>query len=86
LPNIVNPENSESLMSSIWDPIPLHTRILEILEKKKALNDDELYKILCTQLDISQKELNNILLKLEVRGLIRVFNLTKNKRRVELIT
>jgi Fe2+ or Zn2+ uptake regulation protein len=73
-------------MSDVWEPIPLHTKIIEILEKKKALNDDELYKLLKTQVrDLSRRELKNVLLKLEIRGLIRVFNLTKNKLRVELI-
>ena len=73
-------------MSDVWEPIPLHTKIIEILEKKKALNDDELYKLLKTQVrDLSRRELKNVLLKLEIRGLIRVFNLTKNKQRVELI-
>jgi transcription initiation factor IIE alpha subunit len=73
-------------MNHVWDPIPVHTRILEILEKKKAMNDDELYKILYTQLNnVGKRELNKVLLKLEIKGLIRVSNLTKNKKRVELI-
>jgi Fe2+ or Zn2+ uptake regulation protein len=73
-------------MSNLWEPIPLHTKIMEILEKKKALNDDELHKLLKMQVhDLSRRELNNVLLRLEIRGLIRVFNLTKNKKRVELI-
>ncbi|MEM3607123.1 MAG: hypothetical protein QXE30_05730 [Candidatus Bathyarchaeia archaeon] len=73
-------------MSKIWSSTPLPLFIVETLEKKKSMIDkDELLKEIKEKYDeISFRELNNILLKLEVLGVIRVSRLMKGKRIVEL--
>jgi DNA-binding PadR family transcriptional regulator len=48
--------------------------------------DGELYKALLEAYgEICPSDLNKALMKLEVDGLIRVYTLTRNKRRVELV-
>lgn len=73
-------------MSKYWDVQPLYTAIVETLLKKKGnLTDTELYTALKkTHKDVSLRELNKTLMMLEVEGVVQVFNLTKNKRRVEI--
>lgn len=75
-------------MPKFWEVRPLHTTIVELLGKKqRASTDVELYKSLKEYYDdLSFGSLNKTLMKLEVGGIVRVFNLTKNKRRVELVT
>lgn len=75
------------MLSKFWDPQPLHTTIVELLEKKHGvLTDGELYKALKASPDeLSLRTLNKALMKLEVDGIIRVFELTKNKKRIELV-
>ena len=75
------------ILSKFWDSQPIHTTVVELLEKKKGvLTDGELYKALKTSSDeLSLRTLNKTLMKLEVDGIIRVFELTKNKRRIELV-
>jgi len=65
--------------------IPIHIAVIEILSKKGALNDTELYKEVKKAInDLSFRELNRTMLKLEVAGFIKVSRLMKEKRRVEL--
>ena len=73
-------------MTKYWSALPLHTCIVEILLKKGGtLTDTELYQALRKSYgDLSLRELNNTLLSLEIDGIIHVFRLTKNRRRVEL--
>jgi Fe2+ or Zn2+ uptake regulation protein len=72
-------------MIKIWTPIPAHITVMEILSKKGALNDSELYKeVKKTIGDFSFRELNNVMLKLETKGFIKVSRLMKGKRRVEI--
>ena len=69
-----------------WDPHPLSLSIVEILQRKGALTDIELLgEIKETHGEISFRELNGMLLKLEVTGNIRVSRLMKGKRQVELV-
>jgi len=73
-------------MNKMWDPIPLHTAIIEVLAKKGNLTDAELLKDLDSKYNwISARELNRTLMKLEIRGVIRVSRLMKNKKMVELV-
>ena len=74
-------------MTKYWRPLPLHTCVVEILLKKGgALTDTELYQALRKSYgDLSLRELNKTLMRLEIEGIIHVFRLTKNIRRVELI-
>ena len=73
-------------MPQHWEPIPLYTYIIELLEKKKgASTDDDLYKTLKERFgEIDSRTFNKALMKLEVSGLIRVSSLSKNMRNIEL--
>jgi Fe2+ or Zn2+ uptake regulation protein len=73
-------------MTKYWPVLPLHTCIVEILlTKGGALIDTELYQALRKAYgDLSLRELNKTLMSLEIEGIIHVFILTKNIRRVEL--
>jgi DNA-binding PadR family transcriptional regulator len=73
-------------MGKIWGPIPPQLAIVEVLEKKGATTDTELLKeVEDAYGEMSFRELNGLLLKLEVTGVVRVSRLMKGKRRVELV-
>jgi len=60
--------------------------VVETLHKKGAMTDIELLSEMKDSYgDLSFRELNRTLLKLEVEGVIRVSRLMKGKRRVELV-
>ena len=60
--------------------------IVEILEKKGPMTDIDLLKQLKSDIgDVSFRELNRELMKLELAGILRVSRLTKGKRLVELV-
>jgi len=68
-----------------WRPHPLYTAVVEILERKGPLSDDELFNSVKQDYEeIGFGDLNKAMLKLEVEGRIYVSTLTKGKRRVEL--
>lgn len=72
-------------MEKVWGPRPLQQSVLEVIGRKGPLTDDELLRELKNgREDLSFRELNRILMKLEVNGLIRVSRQMKGKRRVEL--
>ncbi len=72
-------------MEKVWGPRPLHLFVLDVIERKGPLTDDELLReIRNGKEDLSFRELNRILLKLEVNGLVRVSRQMKGKRRVEI--
>ena len=69
-----------------WYPHPLDLTIVEVLEKKGAMTDDELFDVLReTHEDLGFGVLNKTLMKMEVQGMVYVSSLTKGKRRVELV-
>ena len=69
-----------------WYPHPLDLTIVEILEKKGAMTDTELFDVLKeTHEDLGFEALNKTLMKMEVEGMVYVSSLTKGKRRVELM-
>ena len=60
--------------------------IVEILEKKGAITDIDLIKDLKSNFgEVSFREVNTGLMKLELAGVLRVTRLMKGKRQVELI-
>jgi hypothetical protein len=60
--------------------------IVEILEKKGAMTDIELLKELKDDFgEISFREMNSQLMKMELGGVIWVARLMKGKRQVELV-
>ena len=70
----------------IWQPLPLHIVIIEILQRKGTSIDDDLLKeIKKSYGDISSREFYDALMRLELQGLIRVYKLTKGKYNIELI-
>jgi transcription initiation factor IIE alpha subunit len=61
--------------------------IVELLEKKGAMNDDELFRALKgTYGDLNLSSFNKALIKLEIEGLIQVTSLRKSKKNIELIS
>ena len=74
-------------MSKVWYPQPLYAALIELLQKKQgSVVDSDLYDALRKSYDdLSFAAFNETLMKLEVRGVVHVYNLTKNKRGVELV-
>jgi len=69
----------------VWSPRPVELSIVEVLEKKGALSDVELLKELKSNFgEISFREMNTTLMKLELGGVVWVSRLMKGKRQVEL--
>ncbi len=69
--------------------MPLRNLILTILQKRRGIIlDDELTRALKKELgtEPSEAELNSALLKMEINGLVHVSQITKTKRRIEVIT
>jgi Fe2+ or Zn2+ uptake regulation protein len=74
------------LAARTWHPHPLDLTIVEILEKKGAMTDAELFDALKEKHeDLGFGALNKTLMKMEVQGKVHVSSLTKGKRRVELV-
>jgi DNA-binding PadR family transcriptional regulator len=74
------------MVVKIWTSRPLSLAIVEVLEKKDAMSDSELFDALKdTQEDLGFGMLNQTLMRLEVEGKVYVSWLTKGKRRVELV-
>jgi len=74
-------------MSNSWYTQPLHTIIVEYLQKKRgATIDVDLYNALKKKnKDLSFRRFNKTLMKLDIEGIIHVASLTKNKRHIELL-
>jgi hypothetical protein len=69
-----------------WKTRPAHFVLLEILEKKGDMVDDDLFNQLKAEFeDLGYKDFNNLLLRLEISGKIRTTSMSRGKRRVELI-
>ena len=69
-----------------WKIRPAYFVVLEILEKKGDMMDDDLFSQLKEEYDdLGYKDFNNILLNLEVSGKIRSTSMSRGKRRIELI-
>jgi transcription initiation factor IIE alpha subunit len=73
-------------LDRVWGPKPLQLSVLDVIGRKGPLTDDELLReVRNGKDDLSFRELNEILMKLEVNGLVRVSRQMKGKRRVELV-
>ncbi|MGC8600024.1 MAG: transcriptional repressor [Nitrososphaeria archaeon] len=65
--------------------IPLRNAIMETMDKNRVLTDDELLAELQKRYsDLTKEKLYQELMKLEILGLIRVYEIGKGKKRVEL--
>ena len=72
-----------------WSVVPLRNIIIDILKKRRGvILDDELGRALKKELgdEPSEAELNSALMQLEINGLVHVSQITKTKRRIEVIT
>lgn len=70
-----------------WKTRPAYFVLLEILNKKGAMTDVELFDALNEEFkDLGFKDFNELLMQLEVRGKVRTTSVARGKRRVELIT
>jgi hypothetical protein len=72
-----------------WNAIPITNLIVQIIKKRRGvILDDELIRALKKELgsEPCDAELNDALLQLEINGLVHVGQITKTKRRIEIIT
>ena len=72
-----------------WSAIPLTNMIVQIVQKRRGvILDDELIRALKKEIgtEPSEAELNTALLQLEINGLVHVGQITKTKRRIEVIS
>jgi hypothetical protein len=69
-----------------WKTRPAYYYILEVLNKKGDMTDDDLYEALKDEYeDLGFKDFNQLLMKLEVSAKIRTSSMARGKRRIELI-
>ena len=72
-----------------WNAVPITNLVVQIVKKRRGvILDDELIRALKKELgtEPSDAELNDALLKLEINGLVHVSQITKTKRRIEVIS
>ncbi|MHA1135439.1 MAG: hypothetical protein ACTSSE_03045 [Candidatus Thorarchaeota archaeon] len=72
-----------------WNAVPLTNMVVQIVKKRRGvILDDELIRALKKELgtEPSDAELNSALLQLEINGLVHVSQITKTKRRIEVIS
>jgi hypothetical protein len=70
-----------------WKTHPAYFVLLEILKKKGAMTDTELFDALSEEYeDLGFKDFNELLMRLEISGKIRSMSLARGKRRIELVT
>jgi hypothetical protein len=69
-----------------WKTRPAYFVLLEILNKKGDMTDDNLFDALKEEFeDLGYKDFNELLMRLEVSGKIRTSSMARGKRRIELI-
>ena len=71
-----------------WNAMPMTNLVVAIVKKRRGvILDDELVRALKKELgtEPSDAELNAALLQLEINGLVHVSQITKTKRRIEII-
>ncbi|MFX1564688.1 MAG: hypothetical protein ACFFCH_01730 [Promethearchaeota archaeon] len=70
-----------------WRTIPLRNVLLSILEKRQGvIIDKELTRLLKTnRVTASPEEIDRALMELEISGKIHVQQITKTKRKIELL-
>ena len=69
-----------------WKTHPAYFVLLEILKKKGAMTDTELFNALNEELeDLGFKDFNELLMRLEIGGKVRTMSMARGKRRIELV-
>ena len=67
--------------------LPIKNQVLEKIKEKQGLTDKELSQLLAKEsIIIPEHEFNKILLDLEIMGLITVSWMTKDTKRIEIIS
>jgi Fe2+ or Zn2+ uptake regulation protein len=67
--------------------MPIKSEIMEIITRQSNLTDTELYNSVQKKYSwLNLKEFNRELMELEILGLIHVFQIGKDKRRIELVS
>ena len=67
--------------------IPIKNKILEKIKESDGLTDKELSKLLVkNEIILPDSEFNKILLDLEIMGLITVTWMTKDTKRIEVVS
>jgi len=68
-----------------WRAYPLYTIVAEILERKSSITDEDLLEAVREYYrDASFSDINRILMRMEISGLITVSTLMRGKRLIEL--
>jgi len=68
-----------------WKTRPAYFFLLEILNKKGDMADDDLFDALKEEYeDLGYEDFNELLMRLEVTGKIRTSSMARGKRRIEL--
>ena len=70
-----------------WRPFPLIFSIMNIVERREGvLLEDDLVRLLENDIgEVSERELNKALMKLEIKGLIHVQMIKKNQRVIKRV-
>ena len=69
-----------------WKTRPAYFFLLEILNKKGDMADDDLFDALKEEYeDLGYEDFNELLMRLEVTGKIRTSSMARGKRRIELV-
>jgi len=73
------------MATSTWKIHPIYLTIIEILQKKGSMTDEELLEMLkAFYKEIGLDDLNKNLMAMEISGLIHVSSLTKGRKLIEL--
>jgi hypothetical protein len=69
-----------------WKTRPTYFVLLEILNRKGDMTDDDLFDALKEEFeDLGYEDFNELLMRLEVTGKIRTSSMARGKRRIELV-
>ena len=75
------------LPTKTWKTHPAYFVLLDVLHKKSAMTDAELFDALTEEFeDLGFKDFNELLMRLEISGKIRVNSMSRGKRRIEPLT
>ncbi len=67
--------------------MPIKSEIMEIMSRQSNLTDTELFNAIQKKYSwLNIKEFNRELMELEIQGLIYVFQIGKDKRRIERLS
>jgi hypothetical protein len=74
-------------IAKMWKTHPAYYVLLEVLKKKGGMVDTDVFEVLNEEFaDLGTKDFNELLMRLEISGKIRVTSMSRGKRRVELRT